>query len=517
MKRIVLILILIILKNALIYSQESLNKYEFEIYFIEALKYEIKKDFNNALKIYFEIKKEFKEKDIVDYRICMILFEIGDYANALKFAKDCYNKNKNSFWYGWTLIELLRLNGNFDSAIIVNKEMMKTHNEKDLYLNLIELYLKKKDFISAKRYIRIAKNYFKNDLEIIKKEIEAERSEKKRKILIEKALKMYPNEIFLNYLYAIMQKDTIEKIRKLERLYYENKENNIIKNEYLKIKCKKEKEKSCSLIEEIINNKNLSIDEKIESVKECYDCVKNNDEIKEIVKNYIKEKISSNEIEKISDLIKNEEIYCWVKEMLYEEFSNSKNIKYLNILYDIEKDPEKKLEILEEIGKLNKIDKCLKNFLRINLLYEIKKFNENYEKIYDEIKYLCNDLYKKNKKYLDYIYAEYYRGINEFKKSDSIFYSLIKEYPDDYLIKNNFAYYKALRNEDLENVEKISFETIKKNKNNYHFIDTYAWILYKRGKLMKSKKYIKKAYKLMKEKNENNNEIIEHYNIILKK
>ena len=68
--------------------------------------------------------------------------------------------------------------------------------------------------------------------------------------------------------------------------------------------------------------------------------------------------------------------------------------------------------------------------------------------------------------------------------------------PDNYVVLNNYSYYLALRKENLEKAEKMSAKVVKNNPNNATYIDTYAWVLYTRGKFKEAKKAMQKAFEM---------------------
>ena len=55
---------------------------------------------------------------------------------------------------------------------------------------------------------------------------------------------------------------------------------------------------------------------------------------------------------------------------------------------------------------------------------------------------------------------------------------------------NNYAYYLSLEGRDLERAEKMSQKTIAAEPNNNTYLDTYAWILFLRGKYPDAKVYM---------------------------
>ncbi len=60
---------------------------------------------------------------------------------------------------------------------------------------------------------------------------------------------------------------------------------------------------------------------------------------------------------------------------------------------------------------------------------------------------------------------------------------------------NNYAYYLSLEKKQLDKAEEMSYRTVKAEPNNGTYLDTYAWILFEKGKFTEAKIYIDQALK----------------------
>lgn len=58
---------------------------------------------------------------------------------------------------------------------------------------------------------------------------------------------------------------------------------------------------------------------------------------------------------------------------------------------------------------------------------------------------------------------------------------------------NNYAYYMSVEGIELERAEKMSYKTIRQEKDNSTYLDTYAWILFKMKRYAEARIYIDKA------------------------
>ena len=77
---------------------------------------------------------------------------------------------------------------------------------------------------------------------------------------------------------------------------------------------------------------------------------------------------------------------------------------------------------------------------------------------------------------------------------------------------NNYAYYLSLERRDLDKAEEMSYKTVKAEPNNSTYLDTYAWVLYKRGEYSQARYYIKLAIEKDKDPS---GVLYEHYGDIL--
>jgi tetratricopeptide (TPR) repeat protein len=109
--------------------------------------------------------------------------------------------------------------------------------------------------------------------------------------------------------------------------------------------------------------------------------------------------------------------------------------------------------------------------------------------------------------------ADVYYRMKEYTKSFETFDEALEIDSEDLTILNNYAYYLAEQNMNLKYAEYMASKVIEKEKDNNTFLDTYAWVLFKRGKT-------KDAAKIMANIIESGTNLsaehYEHYGYILK-
>lgn len=84
--------------------------------------------------------------------------------------------------------------------------------------------------------------------------------------------------------------------------------------------------------------------------------------------------------------------------------------------------------------------------------------------------------------------------------------------PNNVSILNNYAYFLTLCNLDLDKAERMSAKTVQAEPQNATFLDTYAWVFYKRKEYTMAQLYIEMA---IKNERRPSSDIYDHYGDIL--
>ncbi|MBK3516601.1 tetratricopeptide repeat protein [Carboxylicivirga marina] len=82
------------------------------------------------------------------------------------------------------------------------------------------------------------------------------------------------------------------------------------------------------------------------------------------------------------------------------------------------------------------------------------------------------------------------------------------------VVLNNYSYYLTLENKDLDKAERMSSRCIEMEPGNSTYLDTYAWVLFKRERYFEAKYIIERA---IDNGGDSSNVIVEHYGDILYK
>jgi Tfp pilus assembly protein PilF len=110
--------------------------------------------------------------------------------------------------------------------------------------------------------------------------------------------------------------------------------------------------------------------------------------------------------------------------------------------------------------------------------------------------------------------ADVYYRMKDFTKAFETFREALAVNNEDLTVINNYAYYLAEQDMDLKEAELLARKVIEKEGDNPTYLDTYAWVLYKRGKYKEAGKVMEK---IMVSGSLPDAEYYEHYGFILKK
>ena len=521
-KNFILIITIFIYLNGFC-SDSKTDKNDLSFSFIDALKNEEFKNFDNAAYLFKTCIDYDSSCGACYYEFSRILRTVEDYKNSLIYAERALNIDNGNYWYSRNLIELLILNRNYKKAFenlmsIINKNDARIEDMVD-YAKV--LFLLNKEKIALKTLNKIEQKYGISEvISLIKyryylniNDFNNAENEIKKLVLVEyNNIKLYG---ILAELYAIQNKDkdalswytkllvsdsiNVDALISLGRFYSSRKDTINAKITFNKI---------------FLNNK-ITIETKIYAIN---DFIKNsNDSF--ILISYLRRilKVLVEENNQNIQLLENYADYFEKINDLYSAAIICKklcDIKPDNPLY-----VEKFLYISNRLGNYQEIvasfDTLTKRFSNRAFVfliggiayYQLKK----YLKAIELLRYGYN--LKDSNSYLKYQYVLFLgESYYQVGLKDSAYYffdiGTSETNEGNISLKNNYAFYLAENNENLEKALNLSLSAIQKEPKNSYYLDTYAWILFKQKIYRSALKFIKLAYLYNREKNY---EILVHY------
>ncbi|MFM7327938.1 MAG: tetratricopeptide repeat protein, partial [Bacteroidota bacterium] len=83
-----------------------------------------------------------------------------------------------------------------------------------------------------------------------------------------------------------------------------------------------------------------------------------------------------------------------------------------------------------------------------------------------------------------------YHQTGDHERSDQNYDAVLTLDPDNAQVLNNYSFYLAIRKAKLEIAERMAEQLIRLQPVNASFLDTYAWVLFARGKYKEARKVI---------------------------
>ena len=113
---------------------------------------------------------------------------------------------------------------------------------------------------------------------------------------------------------------------------------------------------------------------------------------------------------------------------------------------------------------------------------------------------------------LTFIKGESYYKMKKYDEAFRHFDEALKFDPENFIALNNYAYYLSLAERDLDKAERMSGKVVERFPDNPTYLDTYAWVLFKKKNYSLAKFYMETA---LKNSGSENPTLLDHYGDIL--
>ncbi len=501
------------------------EKQEFSYAFTEATKQHLFGNYKQAVSLYLKCI-QYNPRSAASYFQLSNIFSMAENkTEAISFARSAVEIDKTNFWYLAQLASLYQAIGAKDSTIEVYKLIVKNDpNKYDLRYELALLYIDNEDYKNAlielnniEEAIGISEqtSIAKHQIFVIQKKFEKAEDE------LYKVIAQNPTEIKYYGILAEMFGDLGLKDKALaayQKIFTIDPENEMglfsITEFYLALK---DSTNARLTIDKIVKSKKIELDDKIKSIGNLL----NNIDQFQLLKNYIKNWV----LYIINDypddyqpnslltnyFIKSEDYHSAVNTLIsLVEKQKDNGIFWEQLLY-----MENMLQRNDSL--IAHADTALKYFpkepsfylLKGIALYQKSRYNDaiitlktglQYAQEKDQIIQFNTFLGESNYK------------IEKFLQSETYFDKVLELDPVNVYVLNNYAYYLSLLEKNLEKAEEMAEKAVALEPENSTYLDTYAWVLYKRKNFGKAKVIIEKAFK---NGGQDNSEITEHLADIL--
>jgi predicted Zn-dependent protease len=508
-------------------TNEKFDGATFDYLFGEAVRQKLLGNASDALKYLEQCVEMNPSSDASFYQMAQISIQLQNINNAKKYGLIAAGIDEQNLWYQTFLGGIYYQEKDLDSAMVFFEKASKFHESNyDIKLTLVNIYTEKGEFNKANKILTDFENRFgqnENILLLMVKNLmgagEIEKAEEKVMQLLENK----PDELFYNGILAEIYrtKNEPEKARAIYDKLLNIDENNaqVVFSLFDFLLAQKDYDYLVELLSNLSGNDNIAMQDKITLLTKL---LENRDFIRvrgEGFENLLKDFESKSAKNDIIVLIRPE---------LYVKMEN-KDAAILRLEEIIVCNPqiyfawEKLLILYSEKGDSEKLYKrgkeCATKFnmsYPAKILYasgamELKKYDEALEEL-RKAKIIAGNQ-KEMILQAQTMEADIYYRKGEYEKSFELFRNAVAENPEDLIVLNNYSYYLAEQNRDLAQAEKMIAKVILKEPENSTYLDTYAWVLYKRGKF---KDAIKIMENIMKKEQRDDADWFEHYGYMMK-
>lgn len=486
-------------------------------------------NFDQAVALYKSLLKKDSTYSAAYYELGSIYYMKGVFTSAIQYTKKAHDLSPNNVWYKLQLADSYMQSHKYPEAIEVLESLVKLHPEVlEYYYKLANTYISNRQIEKAIGvFNRVEKRIGVSEEISIHKQRLWEALGKQDKAIeeIEALADAFPHEVKYNSILAelFMAKKNYNKAF----VYY----NRVLKadpdDKYIHVSLASyyrridEPEKAYNELKTSFEKNALSSDEKVQILTTFYTA-------EEFYGKY-----SKYAYDLVDVIMKNNPdtmtLSLFYGDVLMRQRKYAEAARQFNNYIKIDSSDYNVWEALliceSEIPNNDKhlvllCDRVINLFPTFPLAYYMKGYilysEDNYataiEILENGLKWVGDNQTIETELYV--LLAECFYRIGKYDEAYKYFDNYLEQRPNDVGVLNNYAYYLAEHDTDLEKAEKMSKKAINADPNNATFLDTYGWILYKMGKYDEAETNMRLAIENDKAKSPT---LLEHYADILEK
>ncbi len=502
------------------------KRIEFEFMYIEGLKQKMIGNSDNAVQYFNSCLEIDPNSAAVLYEIANIHTQKGDFSSAKALLEKAIQINSENKWYKLLLAQIYQNNKQYVEASSIYRELIKSDpdNLDYYYLNALLLTSGEKYDEAIKAYQQIEQKIGYNEQVSLARQQIFRISGKNKEAYeeIEKLIRFNPSIPEYYGVMADMYKEDGNMAKALE--YYNKVLAADPNNGFVQF----------SLATYYIQNKDFD-----KAYEHSYKGFSNPEiEIETKIQLYLMlstlqgdNKLSDDKTEELVEIIRvahpnDPRSYNIIADYLIQK--NRLQEARSNIVKALEIDPntyhiwEQLVMIDNQIGDWENMktdsEKAIELFPSQGLMYvlnavshiQLKDYENALKTLENGQTYIIDN--KKLEAQFELYRAEAYYNLKNRDKAYSSFEKVIELEPENFMAMNNYAYYLSVKSEQLDKAEILSGQVIKANPDNPTYLDTHAWVLFKKKEYRLAKFYMETA---LKNGGDENDVIVEHYGDIL--
>lgn len=506
------------------HGDDSSVSYNFA--FTEATKQKLFGNYSQALALLFKCVDVKPNSSAAYYLISEIYLKNDQPEKALDYCRLAVKYDARNNWYRLDLADLYKMNNKIDSAIVQYKFIVKKNPNNFRYkYNLAALYFEYGELWKSLKIIRKLVDDDKKNEELAITKFQIERKLKKYRSAeqtLKKIYKRLPGDYKYLGLLAEHYK-SIGKVRKGEKAYKQLLEKDSV-NEigiiglatfYIETKRVPAAEKLIK--EKLIVEPELSeieIQFLVNSLKVDGITPEFKNEIVTIVKNWFVNNLDNElDLKNLTDVFISANYLKDCAELLEYLYHNKEDFKNPDLYLMVLNLQDRNDEVLKLTGDSLNIGESSDYLFYYNGIgyYKKKMYKEATESFQKGLSFLEED--RTYEEQMLTLLGESFYKLNDTEKAFEYFEKVLEINPYNLYVLNNYSYYLTLLNTSLDKAEEMSKKCISMDKLNFNYLDTYGWVLVKKGKYLEAYEILKKALEIGGKADQN---VVNHYNELIK-
>ena len=499
-------------ENSMIGWEDPLSfeqRRKFDYYFLEAVRLKEKGELDAAFDMYSHCLEIDSLSAVVQYELAQFYMYLGQISQGESALQKAVTLEPDNYWYKQTLASHFRKQGENGKAVEVIEEIVDRFPSRlEPLMELVDLYARMKDYAKVVHTLdRLEKLDGKSEqISMEKFRMYLQMGDSERAFTeIENLVKEYPYEMrYLTILgdvylengrsedaHTIFQKVLSEEpgyapaMLSLASFYEKNGQDSLYRTQ----------------LDSVLLNSKVENDMKVNIMRQL------------IVRSERGDKDSTKIVGLFDAILEQEQPNADVA-MLAAQYLLSKKMddKATSVLHKIiEIDPENKpahLQLLSFAISKNDLDEVVRictpaiEYMPESLEFYYYMGLAHYQKDYNDeaLKVFEKGVRQVNEQSDKALVSDFYAIMGDIfhaKKMDAEAYAAYDSalvYKDDNIgVLNNYAYYLSVERKDLDKAEEMSYRTVKAEPKNDTYLDTYAWILFEKGKYAEARIYIDQA------------------------
>lgn len=482
---------------------------KFDYYFLEAVRLKEKGELDAAFDMYSHCLDIYPQSAAVQYEMAQFYMYFNQPQKGEELLQKAVVLEPDNYWYKQTLASHYRKRGENEKAVDVIEDIVDRFPSRlEPLMELVDLYDRLKDYKKVIHTLdRLEKIDGKSEqISMEKFRIYLQTKDLERAFAeIENLVQEYPYEMrYLNIL-----GDVYLENGRIEEAYSIFKK--VLKDEpgyapaMLSLVSYYEKTGQDSLyrsqLDSVLLNRNVESGMKVNIMRQL------------IARSERGDKDSTKIVGLFDDILEQDQPNADVA-MLAAQYLLSKKMdeKATSVLHQIiEIDPENKpahLQLLSFAISKNDLDEVVRicspavEYMpeALEFYYYMGLAHYQEERSDEALKVLEKGVRQVNEQSDKVLVSDFYAIMGDIfheKKMDAEAYAAYDSalvYKDDNIgVLNNYAYYLSVERKNLDKAEEMSFRTVKAEPKNDTYLDTYAWILFEKGKFTEARIYIEQA------------------------